>query len=361
MPRILDNFPAFYAPLLPEYFRLEIAEEKRSTCSNCAMCASPEGSPPPTAVTFHPATKCCTRHPNLPNYAVGALLSDEDPALAEGKQRVAAMIAQRVGVWPTGMRSSNRHRLLEQNMDRRAFGQTPSLRCPYFNEGNGGSCSIWAYRPAVCASYFCKPVSGQLGQMLWDELKEYMQSVERELICYTTAKLQPEFLPISLIQSEGRSKLSREDLEELAPPEAEYAAAWGQWVGREQEYYKACYEAVRALSPQEFEGVIGHAAKRRMHRLHQRYLFASNTEPLDCVRYNPTASVRAMPNGEVAVSAYSEHDALVLSQEMFATLTEFTGEEPTTVVQQRLREQGRPVPEGALLLDLCHHWVLFPA
>jgi len=359
MPRILDNFPALYAPLLPEFFQREISEEKRATCSNCAMCASPEGVPPPTAVAFHRDTKCCTRHPTLPNYVIGALLSDERPELAEGRRRVEALIDRRVGVWPTGLRSSNRYRFLAQGMDRKAFGRTPSLRCPYYNAEAGGTCSIWEYRPAVCATYFCKLVAGEQGQGLWSGLKEYMEDAERQLSCYATEKLQPTYLLLS--QGAGKGKLTAEDVEEQPPPEAEYTAAWGRWVGREREYYKACYEAVRALSPQEFEGVLGHKGTRRMLKVRQGYAYANYKGLTESLRFNTSTTARMMPNGQVAVSAYDEHDALVMSPEMFSSLTEFTGEETLAAVQQRLREQGRPVPEGDLLLELSYHLVLMPA
>src|SRR3954454_5365908 len=93
--------PVLYRPLLPAFFDTEAPAEEKATCGSCAMC------PPPGAegdgAYFRPDVKCCTYHPRLPNYLVGALLADDDPALAEGRRRVEGV--RGVG---GGMRGPNR-------------------------------------------------------------------------------------------------------------------------------------------------------------------------------------------------------------------------------------------------------------
>ena len=43
---------------------------------------------------FEPSTKCCTFLPELPNFLVGAMLADTDPAAAEGRASVIAWPAK---------------------------------------------------------------------------------------------------------------------------------------------------------------------------------------------------------------------------------------------------------------------------
>ena len=92
-----ETFPRVYAGLLPGFFDHPAPEEKKATCDACAMCP-PAGEPTVEGVVyFRPDAKCCTFTPRLPNYLVGAILSDPNPAMAEGRRRVRARIAQRVG------------------------------------------------------------------------------------------------------------------------------------------------------------------------------------------------------------------------------------------------------------------------
>src|SRR5690349_17121148 len=104
MKRILDDLPALYAHLLPAFFQEPVPEETKATCSRCSMC---EGNCQDAVAPvdgksrfFNPNTKCCTYFPKLPNYLVGALLSDDRPELAEGRRRVEARIDARLGATP---------------------------------------------------------------------------------------------------------------------------------------------------------------------------------------------------------------------------------------------------------------------
>src|SRR5450631_4114901 len=115
-----DLLPAVYRVLLPAFFEREAIHEDKATCSDCAMCdkSSSNGGGSRSAGTgdgvsyFRPDTKCCTFQPHLPNYLVGALLRDADPALAEGQRRIRARIAQRVGVTPQWLAPGRKFSLL---------------------------------------------------------------------------------------------------------------------------------------------------------------------------------------------------------------------------------------------------------
>src|SRR3954447_17812429 len=116
MPRILDSLPVLYADLFPDFFRKEIPAETKATCTSCAMCPSSASgaveSVDGVSRLFRPDTKCCTYYPKLPNYLVGALLSDTRDELGEGRRRVGEKLASRAGVTPQWARPTARYYLL---------------------------------------------------------------------------------------------------------------------------------------------------------------------------------------------------------------------------------------------------------
>src|SRR5579872_4275459 len=77
------TLPALFAPWLRAVAGGTIAGETKATCDHCAMLPTAESVPGPAF--FHPATKCCAYQPSLPNFLAGAILSDEDPRVAEGR------------------------------------------------------------------------------------------------------------------------------------------------------------------------------------------------------------------------------------------------------------------------------------
>jgi hypothetical protein len=92
-----DVLPPVYRAFAGDVFDRPPVSEKRATCAACAMCDKGEPSPVPMEY-FRPDTKCCTFFPRLPNYLVGAILSD--PETTEGRKRIRARIATRIGVTP---------------------------------------------------------------------------------------------------------------------------------------------------------------------------------------------------------------------------------------------------------------------
>src|SRR6476661_2494548 len=99
MPRLIDALPQLYRTRVAAVFDREIPRETKATCDDCAMCDQSRAVPSVDGLNrlFRPDTKCCTYHPKLPNYLVGALLSDEDPAMAEGRRRIEEKFARGVG------------------------------------------------------------------------------------------------------------------------------------------------------------------------------------------------------------------------------------------------------------------------
>ncbi|WP_225411277.1 hypothetical protein [Stigmatella hybrida] len=361
MPPLLDSLPALYRSLFPSFFQGPVPEETKATCSSCAMCEASNPNPIESVdgVTrfFRPDTKCCTYHPRLPNYLVGAILSDEDAAMAEGRRRIQEKLARRVAVNPQWLKAPPRYTLLYNNA-RQAFGRTQSLRCPYY-EGQGGLCTIWRYREAVCSTYFCKYVAGADGRKFWMTLKTWLTLAEIQLSRHALLQHLPDYVLTGRDKADAATvPLTVEDLDDQPPPEKEYAELWGGWAGREAEFYKACYESVRALSVKDFENLLGIDGTIELSILKQRYGAAVAPRLPQVLKLNPGATVQWLPDGSIALASYSEFDAVALPGEAYSLLVEFNGKQPVETVRQRLRDEKQADLHEDILLELYRHRIL---
>jgi Fe-S-cluster containining protein len=364
MTSILDSLPTLYRGIFPSFFQSPIPPETKATCSACAMCesANPIRIDSVDGVNrfFRPDTKCCTYHPRLPNYLVGAILSDEDAGMAEGRRRIQEKIARGVSVNPQWIKAPTRYNLLYMNA-RQAFGRSESLRCPYY-EPNGGLCTIWRYREAVCSTYFCKYVAGADGRKFWMTLKTWLTLAEIQLSRYALLQLLPDYVLLGKDKADNQSgPLTVEDLDDQRLPEKDYAELWHPWVGREEEFYRRSYEVVRALSSDEFEnllGIDGIIELSVLKRLHGNAVTASLPKTL---KLNPSATIQWLPDGSVAMASYSEFDAVALPGAAYSLLVEFTGKEPVETVRQRLRTEKQADLHDDILVELFRHRILIDA
>jgi Fe-S-cluster containining protein len=344
-----ETFPSVYAGLLPSFFDLPAPEEKKATCDDCAMC-QPAGAPPGEGVVyFRPDTKCCTFIPRLPNYLVGAILSDPEPGMEEGRRRVRARIAQRVGVSPRWLAPSRKYSVLHTAARVTSFGRSLMLRCPYY-EPEGGLCTIWRQRESDCSTFFCKYSAGAVGQAFWRSVNGYLRRVERALSEHAAATLDP-----SLGEPPGaRGELTMEELEDRPPPAASYAAWWGAWEGREEAFYVACHDLVRGLGPGDVERLVGLDALAEVEAARRQLLSDALPERL---RLN--APVQTVADG-VLVASYSRYEPIKLTEGLHEVLAELGPRETVAEVRARLlRDHGVELPD-AVLLELHRLGVLVP-
>ncbi|HEU4403928.1 MAG TPA: hypothetical protein VFS43_01340 [Polyangiaceae bacterium] len=364
MPTLLDSLPALYRGLFPAFFEGEQPAEAKATCGSCAMSdAARHGRVEPVDGVrrlFRSDTKCCTYHPRLPNYLVGALLAGDEAALAEGRRRVRERLAGRVGVTPQWLKAPATYSLLYSH-GRGAFGRAESLVCPYFDR-QGGGCTVWAYREAVCSTFFCKYVAGADGIAFWTSLKTYLTIVELQLSRYALFRLYPEYILAGHDRPDPEGgPLSAEDLDGAPPPEGAYRRLWGEWAGREEAFYLAAHDAVRALARADFERVMGLDGDLTLAVLERRRAAALSPALPERLRFNPDATVKWLDDGSVALGAYSGYDAVALPGEAYALLVAFRGDEPVKAVRERLRQTRGADLDDEVLLVLYRHRVLVDA
>ena len=361
MPELLDGQPELYRSFFPAFFRTTVPAETKATCADCAMC---EGSTqnvvaPVDGVRrlFRPDTKCCTYHPRLPNFLVGALLADPRPELAAGRARVEAKLAHGAGVTPQWLRPPARYDLVYKSAQD-AFGRAAALRCPYY-EGEQGACTIWPYREAVCSTFFCKYVAGADGRALWMSVKRYLSLAEAQLSRYALFKVAPALILANGDQlPAATTPLGPEEVDDRPPPPKAYRELWGEWAGREAELYRRCATEVAALTPDAFERLMG--LDSDIHLAVLARLHAGATAPAlpERPRLNPSLTVRWLADGSVALGFHSEYDALALPREAYLLLTEFRGAETLAAVRQRLRDEHATDFADEMLVELHHHRIL---
>lgn len=335
--------PELYQPLLPELFDTLAPTEQKATCGNCAMCPPKDAPPPSEDVTyFRPDTKCCTFEPRLPNYLVGAILADERPDLAEGRRRIRAKIAARVGVTPQWLAPPAKREVLFGAAWKNAFGRSLVLLCPYY-QSEGGLCTIWRHREAVCSTFFCKYDAAADGEQFWRSVRGLVGYVERVVSWHTTQALLPgHSTPVD-------RGLTLEDLEDLPPREADHAALWGAWAGREEEYYLRCNELVRGLDRAGFRALLEDAEyTKRAETLAATH--RTMESPALPARLVPRPDLAARPaEGGVLVTTYSRYEPLLLTEALHEVVKAFGGGGTVSEIRERLlREEGIDVPEELL-------------
>lgn len=345
-------FPPVYGPLLPEIFdRPEVVEE-RATCNTCTMCDQGQGSPVAMEF-FNPETKCCTYHPSTPNYLVGAVFADEDPALDEGRGRFRAKIASRIGVTPMWLAPPRKMSLLIAAA-KQAFGRSATLRCPYYATESGG-CTVWRHRENVCSTYFCKHSKGRPGYMYWQAVKEYLGHTELSLATWAVRSIDPALREPNL----DPARLTLEDLEDRAPRDADYASWWGAWAGREEELYRLAHDRVKGLTRAEFARIVDdtEAGRRQLDKLRRLWDGIDNTiVPARLVRNN--RMIETHLDESVVVTTYNPFDSFKLDKDLFEVLGLLVPYESLEQNLARLRDEHGIELEPELLRHLHTHGVL---
>jgi hypothetical protein len=343
-----DVLPPLYGPLLPALFDRPAVVETRATCGDCAMCDKSGGATPSFELGFfRPDIKCCSYHPTLPNYLVGATLGDASGALETGRLRLRERIAGKIGVTPMWLAAPRKYLVLLAAARESSFGRSEALLCPYYERASG-NCSVWQNRESVCATFFCKHVAGASGHAFWAAVRRYLEHVERTLARHVATTVAPE----TCEPDTPRNLLTREDLEDRPPGDADYLRYWGGWAGREESFYVECARRVRELSREDFARIVDDAGGRELLEEATRR-HGDLTQPRLAARLvlNPAMRVVAGAGG-VAVTTYSRYDSLFLSQDLRDALALFTKDEPVDDVLERLRRDHDVDLPKELLLDL---------
>ncbi|MBU51169.1 MAG: hypothetical protein CL920_20980 [Deltaproteobacteria bacterium] len=352
---VLDMLPEIYRQWLPEVFWRPAIPERKATCDSCAMCL-PEGAQLSKEQAdrqgfFQPDLKCCTFQPSIPNYLIGGLLSDERPLFAEGQRRVKDYIALRIGVHPQWVRPSNKQLLLLQASQQSSFGRSSQLLCPFFQTPQN-NCSIWKFRDSDCSFFFCKHEAGEDGRTLWKRMQTWMWTLETKLSYHLAKSVCPSFSWALEGKKKKVTRLAIHVLEERPMPDDEYSKIWGEWAGKEEAFYRACYDAACALTKQDFDNIMQEELDETLPQLAHLYNKVTSPTLPQFLIPHPELTIQQMNDELSLFVAYSRYDPVLLPKEVEDLIQAFSAEETVQETLQRLYDEQEIEVEEAFLIGL---------
>lgn len=332
-----------------------VPEEPEATCDDCVMCA-------PTGVDageqFNPRTKCCTFHPDLPNFLVGRALAAEVGAASLVAERVEAG----VDATPLRLASPGRFDVIFRHAQP-AWGKSLAQRCPYYDEAAGGRCGVWASRASVCATWFCKHTRGELGRRFWEALKHCLGSAEVDLALWCALQLDLDAPALdrllTRVSLKGGPQLGASELDGFIE-QGERRRRWGKWCGREVEYYKRCAELVEPLSWSEIQAICGVRTAAWAQVTVEAHRKLQDRGVPTVLRFSGL-SLNRIDVQTVQICTYSATDPLELPRELIDALPYFDGARTTELVQRAIASERDLEIDDALLRLLVDFQVLTAA
>ncbi|MEY4616776.1 MAG: hypothetical protein RJB66_1736 [Pseudomonadota bacterium] len=246
--------------------------EKKATCYDC-LCSKPERG----ALPFYQKNlKCCTFHPFLPNYEVGAILSS-DSVSEEFKALIRSKIKNREYALPMGIFVPVAYQVKFNNRAPEDFGNRPEFLCSYYDK-NQQQCGIWRHRGSVCTSYFCVSDRGPEGLQFWEMLGEYLHVCEMVLAqdCLVSMGIPPENIDGQL-EYINCSTGTAEEMASHSMSEPLFQTYWSDWGGDIEEYYLSCARYLNGLPLSELQNLL-HSETSEMEeelRNHIEYYFSN--------------------------------------------------------------------------------------
>jgi hypothetical protein len=291
----------------------QIPVERRATCDKCVMCTDNSES---VHASFLPSAKCCTYWPTLPNYLVGLALADVRGP--EGAARLRTLIERSWAV-PLGLSPSPGYKILYAQASK-DFGKSLLLRCPFFIEDAGHSCSIWNHRNAVCSTWFCRFDAGAEGRAFWEAVRLLLTAAERAVA--TWCALQLDISPDAIRMS--KAAFSSDDLERQSIDGCDKygldSRLWGRWNEARSSYYIRCGELASTLSWQHVLVIGGIEVQAFESAMRTAYDAMMSPRLPETVKVGPLKVINGRAD-HVTVVSYSEMDPQQIDWNVFAGLT----------------------------------------
>lgn len=259
--------PRMYEGLLPKDILSFEPTETKATCDSCIM-AKPRNR---GEIFYEPDLKCCTYHPFLPNYVVGAILSQESLAAPSAVASLRAKISKREYSLPLGLVAPPNYQVPFNHRKKNEFGQREDWLCPYFNQEQQ-NCGIWRHRGAVCTSFYCKSSYGNKGIQFWDQISNYLTYVEMALMEESLVML--DFSPRQISDLLGylnRQEATKAEMKSAFMPEKKARELWNGYYDDQEGFFKKSFQIVGELDRRTFKELLGETGQQLEDRLRKAF------------------------------------------------------------------------------------------
>ncbi|MBX2986432.1 MAG: hypothetical protein KF802_00915 [Bdellovibrionaceae bacterium] len=248
------QLPPTYRSWFPaELWELDPVETK-ATCDDCAMAPGKHRR----AESYRADLKCCTFHPWLPNFAVGALLEED----GEGARRLREKIRRRQYALPTGVLPPVRYQIEFNRRRPGDFGNREDWLCPYY-EKSTRRCTVWRHRGSVCSSFYCFSDEGKKGLKFWRSLENFLGYLEMAMMEEALVRLDFSPRQVSdLLGLMNREDGTQREKRSWSLPEKEARRLWNGYYDEQEDFYRRCFRLVRDFSRREIEEALGEAGTR---------------------------------------------------------------------------------------------------
>ena len=228
------------------------------------------------------------------------------------------------------------------------FGCSKAHRCPYYLDEASGTCGIWEFRPTTCSTFYCRFTRGAVGAELWRTLQNTLRTAERALArwCLLELDLDADALAV-LFPAKPAAMPSTTGATRDAASDGVYDEVWGNWRGREHEFFIACAKRVAPLTWQDVLdiagpelGLLAQMTRRAVKAFHSD-LVAPRLEK---------GAFDSVPVGltDVRARAYSTLDTVDFPMQVIAALQLFDGRPVADVLPEVTQRFGTTIDEPLL-------------
>ncbi len=221
-------------------------------------------------------------------------------------------------------------------------------------------CSLWKFREAVCSTFFCKHIAGEDSMNFWESLKRYLVYIEDTLTKYVVFKMDLDAEKILSYSDQDKNIkfTSYEDLDELPPTPKKYKNIWGDWVGKEIEFYKQAFQIVSNLTYEDFEKITGIHQLILLEKLKKTHTTVINPNIPNILKRNPRLIVRLTKDNSYIISIAKNNNIFNISPTLYQIIHLFNGYRTNEEVLQFIKEEHNILLEEELLLSLYQNRTL---
>lgn len=225
------NFPGIWQYILPEEFMwLKLPNESFTVCNKCHKVETQD---------YRSDCRCCTYFPQIPNFLLGLALKDPT------SEHLVKKLIENGSALPEGSQFSPKQFYdSTKDFSDELFGRSTLITCP-FMDPEEPVCGIYPYRNSICATFFCENDHGDTGAEYWDKIQALAGQIETSICQWVMDEIGLD----TKSYIERMNSLS-DKINELSDPSSGTWSLstrkflWGEWFGREYEFFEKCADLV---------------------------------------------------------------------------------------------------------------------